>query len=554
MTNFSFKRVWTATKNNFKINKSIPVVIFILCAIFLFLSALLPISMAEDSYLPANVNPIRFESYLYQIDDAWRVVLSTQGAMCGFAVVFAIGASFICAVALTAPMRDKKGADFYNALPITRTETLFANLLSSLLYFLVAIVPSWYLSLITAYLFTTVPPIELSSILVSQTPVLLFVILFFICSLLTAFIAFTAAGSIISALVFFATLVGYPAMTIAFTCYVSQSVFHTYMGENFEHNWLSVVYSSPTLRYFFGFTSTYQIKAVDVVYFIVWALISLAVLILLVRIRKNENLSQAVVFPALRYPLQYLWTFFVTLFAAWFLHLITDSPLWFAIGAGIGLLVSFIVLNMIFERSTANIFKKSSHLFISGGVFVAVTIFVIADVFGIYKEPTPNFDAIYEFSISVDTSSRNENEEINTWEHIANYDEDAPKLTKADKENIQKLCAWATANHNRNYEDQKEADTVCYLHISFWCENDPSGWYYNARILNPSEEFEALIKPLSEKFLKDTNENVYPIEKEVTYEEITTEDFHDITIKDIATESIGIIGGADGPTAIIVGE
>ena len=552
MNNFSFKRVWTATKNNFKINKSIPVVIFILCAIFLFLATLLPISTAEDNYLPANVNPQRFENYLYSIEDAWQMILSTKGIQCAFAVVFAIGAAFICAVALTAPMRDKKGADFYNALPITRTETLFANLLSSLLYFLVAIVPSWYLSLLMAYLFTTVPPVELSSVLVSQTPVLLFIILIFICSLLTAFIAFTVAGSIISALVFFVTLVGYPALTIAFTSFVSNSVFHTYLGENFEHNWLSVVYSSPILRYFFGFTRTYQIKAVDIVYFIVWALVSLAVLLLLIKIRKNENLTQAVIFPRLRYPLQYLWTFFFTLFAAWFLYIITSSPLWFAIGAGIGLLVSFIVLNMIFERSAANIFKNTSHLFISGGVFVAVTIIFIADVFGIYKAPTPNLNAVYEFSITVDTSQIVGNEEINTWEHIANYVEDGGELTNADKQNITSLYTWI--NNNNTSDNKKDSDKIYYVSINLWCENDPSGWFTHARIVNPSEEFFAHLKPLSEKYLRNSSQNTYPIEKHESYEEITTDDFHDITIKDVATDSIGIIGGADGPTAIIVAE
>ncbi len=553
MNNFSFKRVWTASKNNFKINRSIPVIIFILCAIFMFLSALLPISLAEDSFLPANVNPQRFESYLYQIDDAWHTVLSINGIQCAFAIVFAIGASFICAVSLTAPMRDKKGSDFYNALPITRTETLFANLLSSLLYFLISIVPCWYLSLVIAHLFTTVAPIELSSVLLSQTPLLLFVILFFICSLLTAFIAFTVAGSVISALVFFATLIGYPALTIAFSSYVSESVFHTYMGETFSHNWLSVVYSSPVLRYFFGFTRTYQIKSVDIIYFVVWALVSLAILLLLVKIRKNENLTQAVVFPKLRYPLQYLWTFFFTLFAAWFLYIITSSPLWFAIGAGIGLLMSFIVLNMIFERSTNNLFKKTSHLFITGGVFLAVTIVILADVFGIFKEPTPNFNAIYEFSISVDSRKIENGEEINTWEHIANYDNDG-ELTNTDKQNIQKICAWVTKNDNRNYDKDKETDTTYYVNINFWCKNDPSGWYYHARLINPDEEFFALLTPLSAKYRKTHNENIYPIEKEVTYEEVTTDDFHDITIKDIATESIGIIGGADGPTAIFVGE
>ncbi len=528
MNNFSFKRVFTTVKNNFKINKSIPVLIFILVAIVLFLSTTMPIANAESYYLPKEVNVLRYNDYVRSIKYCWEAVVGINGIQAICAVVAAIGSSFLCAVALTSFSRDRRGTDFWCSQALTRSEHLAANLISGFSYFAVSLIPSWFLSLFLAHMFTTIPPMSLGKIILLQIPPLLFVLLFYACILTLAFFACTVAGSVMSALVFFGTILGYPALLAAFCGFVSDNVFHTHLMDILNHNYSFFAYSSPVLRYFFSVNEIYRLTATD---YILYALTTIgvgALLFFLVKRKKSELSQNAVTFPILRYPMQYMWSFFFTLFAAWFLYMIIRSPLWFVIGALIGLIVSFMLLNMIFERSFSGLFKKSSHLIKTAVVFVAVTVVFVADVFGMYKEPKPDFDEIESFSIYYNTTKEVTNGEEYSWIDIYSDGEISAEITERDVEVIKLLYEYALEKGNSYIED---GEVWCSLNINIRCENDPSGWYTHAGFYDHDEKIADALNYLASKFDTRSNSEVY---------EKTVE------------ENSEIIGGADEATGIIV--
>jgi hypothetical protein len=543
MNNFSFKRVMTTVKNNFRINKSIPLLIFIVIAILMFLSTTLPVSSAEDSYLPAAVNYERYSWYLESIRECWETIVGIMGiqAVCG--VIAAIGTALLCSITLTAYSRDKKGSDFWNSQPVTRREHLTANLISSFLYFFVSIVPTWYLSLGLAHIFTSVPPMTLGEIFAAQTPPLLFLLLFYMAVVSVGFLSATVAGSVMSVLVFFATFLGYPALMTVFAGYVSDSVFNTPLQEILEHNYTLFAYSSPVLRYFFGVNGTYALGVKDYILYALFTVAIIALLFVIVNKRRNENAQNAVVFPILRYPLQYLWTFFFTLFASWFLYMIIWSPVWFVVGAVIGLLLSFIILNMIFERSFTGFFKKPKHLIICSVSFIIFTLIFVADVFGIYKEPTPDFDDIIKVSVYYNAKEEEENAEY-TWIDIYSTDE-KPVETDLDREMIERL--WIYLEKKRGSTDNSyytgESDVWYSVNLVFYCKNDPSSWSVHSGFYNADSEFHEIINYLASRFetYSDT-----PEETVTSFPKVS-----DITIND-DTNSVGIIGGADGPTAVII--
>ena len=537
MTGFSFKRVFTTVKNNFRINKSIPLFIFILTAIVMFLSTTLPISGAEDSYIPKVVDHERYSWYLNRIEDAWTEIIGIHGIQSVIAAVVAIGTALLCSVTLTGYQREKKACDFWNSQPVTRREHLTANLISGFIYFLVSIVPTWYLSLAIAHLFTTEPPFSLGYVFVAQTPPLLFLLLFYVSVLAVGFLASTVAGSVMSILVFFVTLLGYPALMTLFTGVVSSDIFNTELGEILEHDYRIFVYSSPVLRYFFGLSDVYPLGVLDYILYVVLTAGIIALLFFLVNRRKNEFAQEAVVFPILRYPLQYVLSILFTLFMAWFLYNVRWSPVWFVIGAIIGLLISFIVLNTVFERSFTGLFKKPLHLIVCSVVFAVFVVVLVADVFGMYKEPKPDFDDVYEVSIYYSYS--NDSTERHDWYDIHSTEEN-PVSTKLDRETIHALYKWI---ENKSNEKTDYTNEGWYnINLNFRCKGDPSSWYTGSGFHTADAEFFALLEYFKNRF------EVYGDEKDIT-------SMPEITISDIAdssADSIGIIGGADGPTAIVV--
>lgn len=513
--------------------------IFILTAIVMFLATTLPVSSAEDSYIPIAVNHERYSWYITYINDAWDGIVGIHGIQTTAAVVVAVGTALLCSITLTGYTRDKKACDFWHSQPVTRAEHLTANFISGFLYFFVSIVPTWFLSLAMAHIFTTVPPMPLGQVFAMQTPALLFLLLFYLSVLAVGFLAATVAGSVMSILVFFATLLGYPALMTVFAGIVSTEIFHTHLMDILEHDYGVFAYSSPVLRFFFGFSDTYPLKAFD---YILYAVLTAAVIVLLfflVKYRHNEFSQEAVVFPILRYPLQYIWTFLFTLFAAWFLYNVIWSPIWFVIGAIIGLLLSFIVLNMIFERSFTGLFKKPLHLIVCGVTFAVLTLVLVADVFGIYREPQPDFDKVYDVSIHY---SYNGSSEYDEWYSI-NASEANPVNTDLDREMVEALYNW-TIKKNQDNNDYSDDGSWYNVNFTFWCEGDPSAWHAYTSFHQADAELFTLLEYFKSRF------ELYGEEKGgigASADEITIAD-----ITDASTNSIGIIGGADGPTAIIV--
>ncbi|MBR5633065.1 MAG: hypothetical protein IKW68_03715 [Clostridia bacterium] len=555
MTDFSFKRVFTAVKNNFRINRSIPLLIFILTAIIMFLSVMLPVANTEDSYVVSAVNPEMHSWYVSRIEDTWDSIMGVNGIQAVCAIICAIGTALLSSISLTAYSRDKKGCDFWHSQPLTRREHLTANLVSGLIYYAVAIVPTWIISLAVGHMFTTVPPFSLGHILIIQLPVLLFLLLFYLSVLAVGMLCGVIAGSVMSILVCFATLLGYPALMIVFAGVVSNDIFNTPLMDILEHNYSVFAYSSPVLRYFFSISEIYALKPVDYILYLIFTVVVVALLFVIVPKRRNELSQEAVVFPVVRYPLQYVWTFLFSLFFAWMLYNMIWSPIWFVIGAVIGLILSFMILNMIFERSFTGLFKKPKHLGFCALLFVVLGLVFVADVFGIYKQPQPDIDKAYSFSAYYYENEYEYKEDVKYYEWLDVWsDSNIHELNDRDREMLERLWDYLKKEQNADYYSGEGFS--CQVNLTIYCKNDPTSWRIYQRIENPTPELYEILDYLSSRFVSHSNEDDVEVEyydEKTTVTAVPDGGYSAPELSDIIeSESIGVIGGADGPTAIFV--
>ncbi len=540
------KRVFTNIKNNFKISRSALVLTFVACFIVMFLVTLVPVSMAENLYISESVDADRYSQYLTYSEYIWKKVTSLHGYQAIFAVLVSVAAAVFTASSLTSYSRERNSIDFWESQPLTRCEHLLSNMISSFVYFFVSIVPSWYISLIIAWTSTTVKQTSFSEILQSQTTVLIFILLFYISLMATAFLASVLSGSVMSILVTFSTMLFYPAALIFFTSLVSGNAFHTPLYEIICHKLPYFAYLSPVFRY--ALSGYFEITPLSCLYFIGWTAAACAVAFALLKYRRSEQARFSLVFKKLRYPLQYAWAFLFTLLSAWIFYGIIDNPVWFVIGAVIGIIVSFIALNMIFDRSISKILKNFIHMLCFAGIFAVITVVFTADIFGIFKEPVPDYDKITTLDLRIYTYT--ETEEGAYSEEIYIFSDDTHKIdTEGKRELIRLLYEYMEKQASRDYY-MPESKQSLSINLSFNCKGDPCEWYVYLHSYTSLENFGAMqyISLLEEVFASEINRDYYLYDKdgELYYVE------PDYVKPEDDEKPQTVIGSGDGPTDIYV--
>ncbi len=408
-----FKNITQYIRHNLKTGKSI----IILLTVVMLICGPLPLFIEFSDRLDTFEyrNGIEKVEYARIIE---RNLISTFDMDGGyyyhiFISLIAAVAGLVLAYVLFFHFRKKNSSDFFLSLPITRTETYIANFATGILYYVIPllftslvsiiglnIMGSWKFVNIAKLLFITE---EHTGMLAMLGTNLTFFLLFF--AIGTVSVILTSNG--INSLVVYGTINFYP-IVFMFLLLMSAEIFNNDIIDFAEAIMMDLVPITPIVR-----VLSYSLLA-PTAWTYVTAIIA-AVLIggigcWLCNIRPAESWSSAIVFKPLRLCLQYMYCFIVAFAGGLFLYAISDRSLInIIIGSVIGLVVSFMLLNIIFERDVKALFKKPMRLVWSAVIFIAVFAVIVMDAFGIfrYREPDPASIDYVEVSLNHDIITNN---------------------------------------------------------------------------------------------------------------------------------------------------
>lgn len=326
-------------------------------------------------------------------DEYYSILLSLIAAVAGLVLAYVLFFHF----------RKKNSADFFLSLPLTRTETYIANFISGIIYYVIPLIltsavtiiglnimGSWKFVNISRLLFMSsetgvVNGMEYTGMFAMLGNNLAFFLLFF--AIGTVAVLLTSNG--INSLVVYGTINFYP-IVFMFLLLASAEIFNNDI----------IDFSDKILYDFLPITPIVRVLAYSELAPTAWTYvtaITAAVLIgvlgcFICNIRPAESWSSAIVFKPLRLLLQYMYCFIVAFAGGLFFYAVSDNSLInIIVGSIVGLVVSFMVLNIIFERDVKAIFKKPLRLLWSALIFIVVFIVIVVDAFGIfrYREPSP---------------------------------------------------------------------------------------------------------------------------------------------------------------------
>ncbi len=412
MKKISLNKIHILIKNNYIINRSIPIILFVATLILSVLIGAMPVSDVETRYTTYVVyrSSDWYESYTRNMTQIYEDLVGRDSVFSIFFLVVAFVLAFLSVASLTGFTREKSASDFYHSLSLNRGEIFLANYLTALINSGVTIILSQLSGLVAMNLMAGYKPLSLWELVVIQTPIILSLLLFLALFLAIAMIASVASGSVFAFLINYGCINFLAPLTILIVAFSGSELFNSNLLDYLNHFPHLYAYTSPFIRYITDAGEIVPMGALDYIAYLVATLALIALGIYLYGIKKNENASNPLPFRRMVRPLQYILTFVAILLGATFFELITTSLIWCIIGGLLALLVAFVVYNAFVNKSFVGVMKHSRHMaymliltIIFGAIFVA-------DIFKIYKEPTPDFDKLDYCTVYISSDGNGEYE------------------------------------------------------------------------------------------------------------------------------------------------
>ncbi len=267
-------------------------------------------------------------------------------------------------------LNHRPGVQFYHALPIRRHTLFLTEAATKAIHWILPFVANFLLSFlicasfggITNETFLLLGRLYLQAIAVFAA--------FYGCSALASVLCGTTIMRVI--LLLWGLLV-VPAVVAELVWFAGIFVSKTHMTDAFSMSVLRLL--SPVTRFFSENPSL--LKVGDVVYFLVVAVLTMAAAVFFYRVRRSEDTGKMIVFPRLASIVKYSSMLVATLLFGLVLYEI-EGEMWMIVGFAIGAFVSFMLLNVILERSAKAIFRGLRGFFIFAVCFVVLLVGVIA--------------------------------------------------------------------------------------------------------------------------------------------------------------------------------
>ncbi len=527
MKKLNFKKVGLIIKNNYIINRSVPLILFIVTLIIGSLIGAMPISDIESRYSTyIRLDLEAYENYRYAMESTYDTLTKIDGIFSIVSIVAAMIIPMLACLSINQYMRDKSGSDFYHSLCANRGELYAANFITVFLNTALTIIVANLSGLFFMNLMANYKPMTLWGLVVEQIPVVVLVVLVTAIFTALAMLSCVTGGTAFSCIVNYIVLNFAVPGTILCISVSGYSLFNTKLMDMLSHHSEPYIFTSPLLRYIFGAMGTYPFTAITYIALVALTLLLVSFGILVYCKKKNENSSMPLPFKCTVRPLQYLITFNAILLASTLFYEITRSMIWCAIGGLLALFFSFIAYNAFINKSFNGVFKGSRHMLYILIVTVAFGTVFVADIFKIYKAPTPDTDNLTSayfhasYRIAEDERDREEWYSYNFELEESMYN---IKLTEDNSEILAEL--YQLLLESELHSDGKYViDNTDYLSVSMGirCKNDLGVYHVYSTISFNSPAYER-INEIIMGFVED-----YPFEEEnVYYYETTTSEIID---------------------------
>lgn len=525
MKKISFAKVGILIKNNYIINRSLPLILFIVVFALSCIIGAMPVSDVENRYEYNVVMDFdSYERYTQNMTNTYDSLLGDESVFSLVYIVTALILSLLAVLSLNGFMRDKSGNDFYHSLAVNRGELFLANYITALANTAATIILSQLGGLLLMNFIADYKPMTLGEIILEQLPIIATILLFTALFTALAMIATIAAGSVFAGIVNYICLNFYAPATILTVAVSGNQLFSSDLMDWLNHFPHAYAYTSPFIRYVYAMGYDMELT--------VWSYILLAVATVLLvvlgiwiySVKKNENGAKPLPFTKTVRPLQYMLLFDAILLGATFFEAISGSLIWCIIGALLALFFGFIIFNAFADKSFNGVFKRSRHMAFILIVTVLLSIVFVADVFHIYKEPLPNVEKIDYAYMHVSEG----NAQYETWinysfeKEITEHNEyHATKIDDSTRKDLAEL--WTLIIECQTDRAFKTDSGYEYVSISMGleCEGDFSRYhaYTNIYSSHPNyDKIKQLVDSFEEKYNSyDKHESYYETTEEVAY-------------------------------------
>lgn len=361
---------------------------FLLYFIICFFALPVPILIGTgSSYYPADSHATFAEKVADALDmlNALNVV--------GMLVAAAIAVFAGCAA--TRYLNTKTSTNFYHSLPITREAIYLTKTLVGIIDFLAALVLTLSASAFVLLL-RVGSSAEIGAALLGilGNAVLMFLTVFFVCVFVGMFCGTTGVQFVMTGVTLFIVPVVFACVLFfvgEFTRYVDT-----------QYYWdKTMMYTSPVIRLLFS--GSESLSALEVILLILLVVLLAVISLLIYKKRPNENSENPIVFGKAATFLKYLIMIPATLaLGIWFEEI--GGGLWLAFGLIMGALLSFMLVNAVFQKNARAMFKGFRGLVIFGVVF---TLCFLALAFDVLKlgEYIPGENLISNVEVTIDNDS-----------------------------------------------------------------------------------------------------------------------------------------------------
>ena len=508
MKKISFKKILLIIKNNYSINRSLPLILALAICILGSIIGAMPISDLESRYaMRLEAGFATYEEYHESIKYLFDDMLSANGAFSIMLMIVVFALPFFSVISLMGFMRDKSGVDFYHSMSVNRKEIYLAHYITAFINSGLTVILSQTLGLFFLDLIAKEPPYSFGEMFVMQLPVMAIALLYLALFLAIAMISAIISGTVFSSIISYSFINFYVPATVLAVALSGDVLFNSKLFRFLEHKPHVCPYTSPFIRYIFGLSGD-EYFPFTALSFVLIALGTVGMMILgmwLYSKKKNENSLKPIAFNIFKRPLQYLIAFDMILLGATFFEAITDSLIWCIIGGLIALLFTFIVTNAFFDKSFAGVFKKSRHMAIILISAIILGAIFVADIFGIYKEIKPDIKNMEYASLYFGNNSKGTHYNYDFYFNDSDDEERAYHMDHAEildntaKKEIMELFNLIKDIEekrgqkaiDRVYEDGKIYEDIS-ISMNFRCKNDFSSYYEHIYLVEGEEGFEEL--------------------------------------------------------------
>lgn len=524
MKKINFKKIGVLIRNNYSVNRSLPLILFISIFAICCIIGALPISDVESRYFDRFVFDA-YESYRYTMEYTYQTLTGTSGAFSIFFAIAALVLPFLSVLSINGFMRDKSGNDFYHSLSVTRGEIFLANYLTVFVNSAATVILSQLGGIFLMNMIADYKPMSLGELLVAQLPVLGTTLLFIALFTAISMIATIGAGTVFASIFNYAFINFYAPATILAVAVAGRQLFDTYLSEYVEHYPQMFANTSPFIRYVLGISQIIKLTALSYILIALATLALIALGIWIYTVKKNENAFKPLPFTPITRPLQYLVTFDVILLVGTFFHAISMSFVWCIVGILLALFFSFIAFNSFVNKSFNGVLHKPQHMAV---ILVLTLIFgavFVADIFHVYREPQPDLEKINSAYVNFSVYTP-ESEKYHHFEFVQEVEYDQTTLLTDEATDDLAILWELTQDCSENcYTERYDSEESIRISLNIQCDNDYSGYYNHVYVDKTCEHYDR-VKEIIGEFIDKYNESTDEYYYETTGPTVVVEEYY----------------------------